>query len=132
MDAVELTDEERRILASMEINFRREGRLLRRMTNWAATASRRLRRRPPVRRLVALLSCLAAGSLVLLIEAVRADAPILIYTFVGTWTVTLIALGALTRRAAPVVSVPRPHWHRKHRAPRPERTLPAAPRHDAP
>lgn len=131
MDAVELTDEERRILTDMEVNFRREGRLLRRLTNWAATAFRRPRR-PPVRWLVALLSCLAAGSLVLLVEAVRADAPILIYTFVGTWTVTLIALGALTRRAAVVVSVHRPHWNRRHRARQQDRTLPGAPRHDVP
>ncbi|MEU3464067.1 hypothetical protein ABZ721_29450 [Streptomyces sp. NPDC006733] len=130
MDAVELTDEERRILAGMEINFRREGRLLRRLSSWAATAFRRVRR-TPVRWLAALLGCLAAGSLVLLIEAVRADAPILIYTFVGTWTVALIALGALTRRAAASVSVHRPHWHRRPRVQEANRTLPGAPRHDA-
>ncbi|MCZ4124368.1 hypothetical protein [Streptomyces sp. H39-S7] len=130
MDAVELTDEERRILNSMEVNFRREGRLLRRLTSWAAPAARRVRR-PPVRWLVALLGGLAAGSLVLLIEAVRADAPTLIYTFLGTWTVALTALGALTRRAT-APSVPRPHRHRKHRTRQPDRTLPIAPRHDAP
>lgn len=130
MGAVELTDEERRILSSMEVNFRREGRLLRRLASWVAPAYRRVRR-PPVRWLVALLGGLAAGSLILLIEAVRADAPTLIYTFVGTWTVTLIGLGALTRRAT-AVFVHRPHWHRKHRAHQPDRTARGAPRHDAP
>ncbi|MDF9811232.1 hypothetical protein [Streptomyces sp. SPB162] len=130
MDAVELTDEERRILAGMEVNFRREGRLLRRLAGWTAAALRRSRR-TPVRWLVALVSCLAAGSLVLLIEAVRADAPVLIYTFVGTWTVTLIALGALTRRAA-VATVHRPHWNRRHRTRQPDRTFPGARRHEAP
>ncbi|MDJ0343538.1 hypothetical protein QMK19_04105 [Streptomyces sp. H10-C2] len=127
MSAEELTDEERRILSRMEDQLRREGRLMRRLGRWVSAACRWMRR-PPAGWLTALLGILAAGSLLLLVEAVRADSPTLIYTFVGTWTVTLVGLGSLVRGPA-AASAPRPHrnWNRTNR----NRTR-IAPRRDAP